>query len=141
MDREQIQQELQQRADAGYRSFSSGLLPGTKGILGVRLPDLRALAKRLSCEDDWRETLRELSDDIFEERMLQGFVSEQLEHIRWFVRKIDSWSLCDSFYTSLNFLTSSHDCSRGRTSMSICGTVEPMEQHVPLPARWRRAER
>ena len=128
MDREQIQQELQQRADAGYRSFSSGLLPGTKGILGVRLPDLRALAKRLSREDDWRETLRELSDDIFEERMLQSFVSERLEHIRWFVRKIDSWSLCVSFCTSLK-------------SMSICGTVEPMEQHVPLPARWRGAER
>lgn len=51
---DKIQQELQQRADTGYRSFSSGLLPGTKGILGVRLPDLRALAKRLSCEDDWR---------------------------------------------------------------------------------------
>jgi hypothetical protein len=38
--------------------------------------------------------------------MLQGFVSERLEHIRWFVRKIDSWSLCDSFCTSLNFVKS-----------------------------------
>lgn len=114
MDRAQIQLELRQRADEKYRNFASGLLPGTQAILGVRLPDLRALAKKIAHEGDWRESLRELSDDTFEEIMLQGFVigyarcsiEEKLELVRGFVPKIDNWSVCDSFCTSLKFVKS-----------------------------------
>lgn len=114
MEREQIQRELRERADEAYRNFSSGLLPGAGPILGVRLPDLRALAKRLARADDWRDTLRALSDDTFEEVMLQGFVigyakccaGERLDLVAGFVPKIDNWSVCDSFCTSLKFVKS-----------------------------------
>lgn len=100
-----------------YRKFSSGLLPGVKGILGVRLPELRKMAKRMA-HADWRENLHQLSDDTFEEIMLQGMMigyvdciaGERLEMIRWFVPKIDNWSVCDSFCSGLKFIKFEQAC-------------------------------
>lgn len=113
MDKTQIRAELEKRADEKYRKFSAGLLPGVNSILGVRLPELRKMAKQLA-RSDWRENLRQLSDDTFEEIMLQGIMigcvscpaEERLELIREFVPKIDNWSVCDSFCTGLKFVKS-----------------------------------
>ena len=38
-------------AEPDYRKFSASLLPGTRNILGVRLPQLRRLAKQLARKD------------------------------------------------------------------------------------------
>ena len=113
MDKTQIRAELEKRADEKYRKFSAGLLPGVNSILGVRLPELRKMAKQLA-RSDWRENLRQLSDDTFEEIMLQGIMigcvscpaEERLELIIEFVPKIDNWSVCDSFCTGLKFVKS-----------------------------------
>lgn len=110
MDREQILAELKKHADEKYRKFSSGLLPGVNAILGVRLPELRKMAKRMAREG-CKENLRQLSEDTFEEVMLQGMLigyadlpaEERLELIREFVPKIGNWSVCDSFCTGLKF--------------------------------------
>lgn len=107
---EDIRQQLKALAEEDYRVFSSGLLPHTDNILGVRLPLLRKMAKHLS-QSDWREYLRTAKEDTFEEIMLQGMVigcaacpvEERLEYIREFVPKIDNWSVCDSFCTGLKF--------------------------------------
>ena len=111
MDRTQIRRELEAHAEEGYRKFSAGLLPGVRSLLGVRLPTLRRMARRLA-RGDWRENLRQISDDSFEEIMLQGMVigyadcptEERLELIRGFVPKIDNWSVCDSFCSGLKFV-------------------------------------
>ena len=42
-----IKAELSALSDEEYRKFHSRLLPGTEHILGVRVPELRKLAKRL----------------------------------------------------------------------------------------------
>lgn len=117
MERTQIQIELEKHAEEKYRKFASGLLPGVKDIIGVRLPELRKMAKRMA-RADWRENLHQLSDDTFEEIMLQvmmiGYVDctagERLEMIRWFVPKIDNWSVCDSFCSGLKFIKSEQAC-------------------------------
>ena len=116
MDSEQIRIELNKRADEEYRKFSSGLLPGVSSILGVRLPELRKMAKQLA-RADWRENLRQLSDDTFEEIMLQGMVigyvdcptEKHLEVVSGFVPKIDNWSVCDSFCSGLKFIRSEQE--------------------------------
>ncbi|MDD5923017.1 MAG: DNA alkylation repair protein, partial [Eubacteriales bacterium] len=64
MEREQILAELEKHVDKKYRKFSSGLLPGVNAILGVRLPELRKMAKRMAREG-WRENLRQLSEETF----------------------------------------------------------------------------
>lgn len=116
MNGKQIRAALEEKADAKYRKFSSGLLPGTETILGVRLPALRSLAKKLA-RQDWRENLSQIADDSFEEIMLQGMMigyvdcptDKRLELIRRFVPKIDNWSVCDSFCSGLKFVKSEQE--------------------------------
>ena len=42
-----VQEELERLADPGYRTFHEGLIPGVKMSYGVRLPQLRGLAKTI----------------------------------------------------------------------------------------------
>lgn len=99
-----IKEQLSLLADPAYRDFSSSLLPGTDHILGVRLPALRKLAKKLA-KENWAENLSLCTGDSFEEIMLQGFLigyakaplHEILEQTAAFIPKIDNWSVCDSF--------------------------------------------
>lgn len=103
-----IKEELLLLAEPQYREFSKRLLPGTEHILGVRLPKLRAIALSLAREKG-SSCLSELTDDSFEEIMLQGMVIGYLKEnpetlfplIEAFVPKIDNWSVCDSFCSGL----------------------------------------
>lgn len=125
-----IKEELYALAEPAYAKFTAGLLrkpgeeePGGSAakVLGVRLPALHKLAKKLARED-WRGYLEALSEEAesFEERMLLGFLiacaklqpgrgresitlQEQFSLIRAFMPYIDNWSLCDSFCASLKF--------------------------------------
>lgn len=103
-----VREYLEELSEPAYQEFSSRLLPEVNDILGVRLPKLRSLAKQIAKENG-REYLRTASDDSFEERMLQGMVignmkeevSEILKLSEEFIPKLDNWSVCDSFCSSL----------------------------------------
>ncbi len=96
-------------AETDYQCFNSKLLPGVNNILGVRLPHLRKLAKKIA-KQDWKQYLETAEDTYFEEIMLQGMVigyaspdtvEELFPYIRKQVSKIDNWSTCDSFCNGL----------------------------------------
>ncbi len=104
-----IKEEINALAEADYQKFASSLLPGIEGIKGVRLPNLRKLAKQLA-KEDWRTYMEEIEDDTFEEVLLKGMIlgyakADHIEHIlpyiAVFVGKINNWSTCDSFCTGL----------------------------------------
>jgi len=112
-----IREQLFHLADEKSRQFQSGLCPNTDGIIGVRLPILRKLAKEIA-KGDWREYLndankqyRNANSQYFEEVMLTGMVigyvkadkEEILKYIADFVPQIDNWAVCDSFCTGLKF--------------------------------------
>lgn len=105
---DRIKQELVTLAEADYQIFAKKLLPGTKNILGVRLPNLRKIAKQIA-KQDWRTYLATASNETFEEIMLQGMVigyikttiDEILFYAAEFIPKIDNWSVCDSFCSGL----------------------------------------
>lgn len=107
MNRE-IREQITKLAEPEYQEFSSKLLPGVSNILGVRLPNLRKIAKQIA-KEDWRTYLKKASDASYEEIMLQGMVigyintnlDELIPYIIEFVPKIDNWSVCDSFCSSL----------------------------------------
>lgn len=107
----EIRSLLLSMADKAYGEFSSKLIPESKPLIGVRLPQLRRLAKEIAA-GDWRSYLASAADDYFEETMLQGMVigcakmalEERLGWIEKFVPKIDNWSLCDSFCAGLKFI-------------------------------------
>ncbi|EPY2303418.1 DNA alkylation repair protein [Clostridium sporogenes] len=105
-----IREQIFELADKEYQKFSSSLLPNTDNILGVRLPQLRKLAKAIA-KDDWRKFMANYDSKYFEEIMLQGLVlgyakadiEEILQYVADFVPKIDNWSVCDSFCAGLKF--------------------------------------
>lgn len=100
--------------DDEYREFTKKLLPGIDNILGVRIPELRKLAKQISNEDI-NAYLKEASDDSFEEIMLQGLVigyaknklPEVISMLENFLPKIDNWSVCDALCSGLK-ITNKH---------------------------------
>lgn len=103
-----IKEQLLAMAEPEFRRFAASLLPGVDNLLGVRLPKLRNLAKKLACSD-WRDYLARADDGSFEEVMLQGMViglieaepDETLRLVASFVPKLDNWSTCDSFCSGL----------------------------------------
>lgn len=105
-----IRAQLLALADEEYRKFAAGLIPNIDNMLGVRLPELRKLAKHIA-GTDWRAYMAKEENDYFEEVMLQGMVigyaeadvEERLRYIAGFVPKIDNWSVCDSFCSGLKF--------------------------------------
>ena len=114
--RESIREELLLITESDYKKFTSALLPGIENVLGVRLPILREMAKKIA-KNDWRNELAELEDIYFEEIMLRGLIigysntdiDETLDYITGFVPKINSWSICDSFCVSLKIIQKNRD--------------------------------
>ena len=99
-----VRKELESIAEVDYKAFSASLIPGVTNMLGIRIPILREMAKKLAKEDwkgcmEWEDTL------YFEETMLQGLalgyakapIEEILEYTKEFIPKIDNWSVNDSF--------------------------------------------
>lgn len=60
-----IREQLIELAEPEYQAFSSKLLPGTTNIRGIRIPNLRKIAKQI-VKEDWRMYLSEASDDSCE---------------------------------------------------------------------------
>lgn len=110
MDVESVRKMLIEMADEDYRKFHSKLVPGTENILGVRVPELRKLAKKL-VKENWREYFEAAPDMYYEEDMLRGFMigygkmdlEERLERIREFLPSIHNWAVCDCFCSTLKF--------------------------------------
>lgn len=103
-----VRKRIFELTDEKYRQFHSKLVPNVDNVLGVRLPNLRELAKELA-KGDWRSYLLTAQNDYYEEIMLQGLVigyakttlEEVLHYVTVFVPKITNWGVCDSFCTNL----------------------------------------
>ena len=105
-----LRQRLLALADKKYAAFHGHLLPPDTPLIGVRLPQLRKIAKDI-CRNqkDALSYLESALSDYHEERLLQGLViaglktdaALQKQLIIRFLPKIDTWAICDSFCTSL----------------------------------------
>lgn len=98
-----VRSELIENVDPKYRDFHSGLIPGADNILGVRMPVIRDISKKI-CKDDWRSFLDKPAE-YYEETMLRALViasakmdtNERLELTRMFMPEIKNWAVCDIF--------------------------------------------
>lgn len=101
-----IRQELFAAEDPKYKAFHKKLIPDVQEdkIIGVRIPQLRELGKKLESDD--------FAWDYYEEVMLHGFYigykkmeySERLSLLDGFVSRIDNWAVCDCVCASLKFI-------------------------------------
>lgn len=107
---ENIRKKLFELQDLEYQKFHSGLCPNVDNIIGVRIPELRKIAKQIANENS-KEFLENVKTDYYEEKMLYGLVigymkcslEERLLYLDKFVPMIDNWAICDSCITTYKF--------------------------------------
>ena len=113
--KQKIKKGLIQLQDKKYKEFHGGLCPGTENIIGVRVPVLRNYAKELLKQYDFKELMKNIDNEYYEEIMLQGMLIGQakeefstiLKYITNFIPKIDNWAVCDVFCAGLK-ITKKH---------------------------------
>ena len=105
-----VRERLLELQDEKYKKFHSALVPNVNNVLGIRVPDIRKIAKELSKNPDWQN----YKDDLYyEELMIQGLLigyakldaAKRLELLKEFVPKITSWGVCDVVCSNLKFTT------------------------------------
>ena len=102
-----IRERLFLLQDLKYQEFHSKICPKVDNIIGVKVPELKKLAKELYKED--KEILYNIQDKYYEEIMLQGLIisltvcniDKKKELIDNFVHKINNWAVCDVFCSNL----------------------------------------
>lgn len=100
---ETIRARLFALQDEKYRDFTEKLTPGANELIGVRLPDLRALAKELYGTDEAAEFLADLPHRYQDEYHLHGFLISRERDFDRCVAEIDAllpyinnWATCDT---------------------------------------------
>lgn len=109
-----IRKKLFELQDLKYKEFHSGLCPNVDKIIGVRVPQLKQIAKEIA-KKDYKEFLENAKDEYYEELVLQGLVigyskttiEEIFKYLKSFVPKINSWAVCDTTCSNLK-ITKKH---------------------------------
>lgn len=103
-----IREKLFEKQDLKYKEFHSSLCPNVDKIIGVRVPQLRKMAKEIATQD-YVQFLVDAKDEYYEELLLQGLVigyakisiEETFRYLEKFVPKINSWAVCDTTCSNL----------------------------------------
>ena len=100
-----IQKELFSLQDKEYMKFLSKLTPNVSEdtIIGVRIPEIRKLAKKLVKNNEYEDFLKELPHKYYDENLLHGaIISENkdfencIELLDSFLPFVDNWAVCDT---------------------------------------------
>ena len=100
-----IQKELFSLQDKEYMKFLSKLTPNVSEntIIGVRIPEIRKLAKKLVKNNEYEDFLKELPHKYYDENLLHGaIISENkdfencIELLNSFLPFVDNWAVCDT---------------------------------------------
>ena len=100
-----IVKKLKELSSEKYKSFTAKLIPNISmdKILGVRIPDIRKLAKEIKNEDYIDEFLLELPHKYQEENQLHGIllsikykdIDILISKLDEFLKYVDNWAVCD----------------------------------------------
>lgn len=105
LTKEQVLKDLNKLRDIKYQKFSKKITPDTRyNIIGVRVPDLRKLAKEYK-KYDVSGYLKDVNFSSLEECELYGMILNDQKfdfytmksYLENYVLKIDSWASCDIF--------------------------------------------
>lgn len=100
-----ITEELFKLQDLEYRKFQSNLSPtvALDTIIGVRVPEVRKLAKKYINTEESREFINSLPHKYYDESMLHGLLiseikdyDECLKEVNKFLPYVDNWAVCDT---------------------------------------------
>lgn len=99
-----IKEELLALQDISYADFQAKLTPNIRRdlFIGVRVPELRKLAKRIAEEPETSKFLKNLPHKYYDENMLHGILISEMknyeaciEAVDIFLPYVDNWAVCD----------------------------------------------
>lgn len=105
MTQTNIQKKLFELQDISYKEFQSALVPNISKdmVIGVRIPQLRKLAKEIVKSGNYNEFMQSLPHTYHEENHLHTFLIEEIKDCKEclivldnFLPYIDNWAVCDS---------------------------------------------
>lgn len=100
----EIQKKLFELQDIGYAEFQSKLTPTVprETFIGVRVPELRKLAKSYIKDKESQQFLKELPHRFYDENMLHGLLLSEIKdydscisELDIFLPYVDNWAVCD----------------------------------------------
>ena len=99
-----VYERLKKYQNKEYQEFQSKLVPNIdkNTILGVRTPDMRAIAKEIFGTEEAKEFIKVLPHKYYEENLVHFFLiskiknfDECVEEVEKFLPFIDCWPVCD----------------------------------------------
>jgi 3-methyladenine DNA glycosylase AlkD len=104
-------QILHAKQDLKYKEFNDKVVNGVGESIGIRIPDLRLMAKGIAKSEKSLEMLEILDQqNLFEIRMVEGMLigiikptDDVLKNliVNFVEHRINNWALCDCFVSSL----------------------------------------
>lgn len=100
----EIQEKLFALRDEKYRDFNASLIPTVDKalVIGVRVPQLRKLAKELKGRPLAAEFMADLPHEYHDENLLQALLINEnkdfglcMEELEAFLPFVDNWAVCD----------------------------------------------
>ena len=100
----EIQKALFAKQDLKYKEFQSKLMPtiAADSVIGVRTPDLRAIAKEYAGHSDVEKFFTTLPHKYYDENQVHAFIlslikgyDDCVSHIDAFLPYVDNWATCD----------------------------------------------
>ena len=99
-----MQEKLFELRDEDYAAFQSKLTPNVSPelFIGVRVPEVRKLAKAIKKQPETEKFLNELPHKYYDENMLHGVLLSEMkdyescvEKVEAFLPYVDNWAVCD----------------------------------------------
>ena len=119
MQIQNLRERLKALAEPRFQAFASSLIPGEQNLLGVRLPQLRKLAKEVARTDRDAILNEPTAPQSMEECMLRGMlpgyaaksigIAQRLCELARIVPLITNWSICDSCCATYKFAREHRD--------------------------------
>lgn len=100
----EIQKQLYEHQDQAYAEFQSRLIPTVprETVIGVRVPEIRKLAKRYVKDPEYTEFMKQLPHRYYDENMLHGVLISGMKDydaciraLEEFLPFVDNWAVCD----------------------------------------------
>ena len=99
-----ILEKLHSLKEINYKKFSQNLIATNLEILGVRMPNLKSLAKDIVKKGEALNFINSKKEEIYELVLLEGLVisylnldlKEKLKFYNNYIKKADNWALIDS---------------------------------------------
>lgn len=99
-----IEKKLFELRDEEYAKFQAKLTPSVDArlFIGVRVPEVRKLAKQLKNDSDALKFLKELPHKYYDENMLHGLLVSEISDYDQAIKEtdkflpfVDNWAVCD----------------------------------------------